>query len=193
MYNGRFTHDRAVAAAAQAEGVRVLYYDTGGYDTDFDLTEATTHDWAHLQGRMLRMYDDVGSGRARRHRLLMVHRTGSRTRTTTTGCSSVHQTRGHIEGLPEAEHVVAFFSSSGDEIAELDLDWADYLHSQEAALAATCRSRAGNGPGTALVVRTHPHMRLKPAARPRGLDGCRGAGGTRRALRPALARRTPTP
>ena len=37
--------------------MRVLYYDTGGYDTDFDLTDATTHDWAHLQGRMLRMYD----------------------------------------------------------------------------------------------------------------------------------------
>ena len=71
---------------------------------------------------------------------------------------------------------MAYFSSSGDEIAELDLDWAEYLHSQEAALAAlaeACRQR----PGTALVVRTHPHMRLKPAADlPTGWLPCEQAG-----------------
>ena len=37
-----------------------------------------------------------------------------------------------------------FFSSSGDEIAELDLDWEEYLHSQEPALAELAR-RAGTG------------------------------------------------
>ena len=165
VYNGRFTHDRAVAAAAQAADVRVLYYDTGGYDTDFDLTEATTHDWAHLQGRMLRMYeawdpmerDSIGSS-------WFVNRqthadANNRVFTGT-------QTRGHVEGLPEAATIVTFFSSSGDEIIELDLDWEEYLHSQEQALAevaSACRER----PGTALVVRTHPHMRLKP---PRDLE-----------------------
>lgn len=160
VYNGRFTHDRAVAAAAQADGVRVLYYDTGGYDTDFDLTDATTHDWAHLQGRMLRMYeawdpderDVIGSA-------WFLNR---QSHTDVNARIFVEaQRQGHLEGVPEAGNVVVFFSSSGDEIAELDLDWAEYLHSQEAALealAAACRRR----PDTALVVRTHPHMRLKP-------------------------------
>jgi hypothetical protein len=72
------------------------------------------------------------------------------------------QTRGHLGSVPEAEQLVVFFSSSGDEIAELDLSWDEYLHSQEQALqdlANACRDR----PGTKLVVRTHPHMRLKPA------------------------------
>jgi hypothetical protein len=161
VYNGRFTHDRAVAAAAEQAGIRVLYHDTGGYETDFDLTDATTHDWAHLQGRMLRMYDawDPAQRDAIGSSWFLNRQThaddNNRLFTGT-------QTRGHVEGLPEADRLVVFFSSSGDEIAELDLDWESYLHSQEdalSALAAQCRSR----PGTALVVRTHPHMRLKPA------------------------------
>lgn len=161
VYNGRFTHDRAVAAAAQANGVRVLYYDTGGYDTDFDLTEATTHDWAHLQGRMLRMYDawDPTERDAIGSAWFLNRQThaddNNRVFTGT-------QTRGHLEGLPDAGTMVTFFSSSGDEIVELDLDWEEYLHSQERALAElaqACRER----PDTELVVRTHPHMRLKPS------------------------------
>ena len=31
--------------------------------------------------------------------------------------------------------MVVYFSSSGDEIAELEIDWSEYLESQEAALA----------------------------------------------------------
>ena len=100
MYNGRFTHDRAVAAAAQAEGVRVLYYDTGGYDTDFDLTEATTHDWAHLQGRMLRMYDrwDPAERDAIGSSWFINRQTHADDNNKVfTGT----QTRGHVEGLPK--------------------------------------------------------------------------------------------
>jgi hypothetical protein len=160
VYNGRFTHDRAVAAAAQQLGVRVLYYDTGGYETDFDLTTATTHDWVDLQHRMLAMYeawapgerDEIGG------RWFVNRKTHADERN---ALFTEMQTRGHVAGLPDADTVVVFFSSSGDEIAELDLDWAEYLHSQERALgelAQACRAR----PGTRLVVRTHPHMRLKP-------------------------------
>lgn len=161
VYNGRFTHDRAVAAAAEQLGIRVLYYDTGGYETDFDLTTATTHDWADLQVRMKRMFNqwdpqervEIGS------RWFINRQTHADTNNRVfTGT----QTRGLVEGVPEADRVVVFFSSSGDEIAEMDLDWDEYLQSQEnalATLAAACRQR----PGTALVVRTHPHMRLKPA------------------------------
>ena len=161
VYNGRFTHDRAVAAAAEQLGVRVLYYDTGGYETDFDLTTATTHDWVDLQRRMLQMYEewDPSERDAIGAQWFMNRQTHADARNQVfTGI----QTRGHVEGLPEAETLVVYFSSSGDEIVELDLDWAEHLHSQEAALAelaAAVRDR----PGAVLVVRTHPHMRLKPA------------------------------
>ena len=47
----------AVSAAAQAEGIAVLYYDAAGIDTDFDLTDSVTHDWSDLQRRMREMYD----------------------------------------------------------------------------------------------------------------------------------------
>jgi hypothetical protein len=161
VYNGRFTHDQAAASAAEAEGVRVLYYDAGGLETDFDLTAAPTHDWVDLQERMIRMW--AAWDPEEREQLARAWFDGRRTHTE----PSVHkfvavQTRGHLEGVPDADQLVVFFSSSGDEFAEFDLDWADYLHSQEAALsalAAACRAR----PGTRLVVRTHPHMRMKPA------------------------------
>ena len=160
VYNGRFTHDRAVAAAAKALGVRVLYYDTGGYDTDFDLTEATTHDWAHLQVRMLQMYRDwdptdrdlIGSSWFDNRR---AHTDANNRRYTGI------QEQGRVEELPQARKLVVYFSSSDDELVELDIDWQRYFGSQERALrqlADACRQQ----PDTALVVRTHPHMRLKP-------------------------------
>jgi hypothetical protein len=160
VYNGRFTHDRAVAAAARAAGIRVLYYDTGGYDTDFDVTEATTHDWAELQVRMRDMYaawpdadrDEIASSwfenrQSRSDQSMLKFLEG--------------QKIGHIDGVPDVEQLVVFFSSSGDEISEMDLDWSTFLYSQEEALAelaAACRARTG----CSLIVRTHPHMRLKP-------------------------------
>jgi len=159
VYNGRFTHDRAVAAAAEAAGAQTLYYDTGGYETDFDLTVATTHDWQHLQVRMRDMYDAWGDDRDEIGAKWFIDR---QTHADTNNAIFVaHQERGFIADLPEAEQLVVFFSSSGDEIAELELDWDDYLESQENALdllAHECRER----PGTKLVVRTHPHMGLKP-------------------------------
>jgi hypothetical protein len=159
VYNGRFTHDRAVAAAAESCGVRVLYYDTGGYETDFDLTIATTHDWAHLQMRMREMYENWGDDRDEIGAKWFIDR---QTHADANNAIFVaNQEVGHLEGVPEADRLVVFFSSSGDEIAELELDWSEYLNSQEEALARLaleCRSL----PGTKLVVRTHPHMGLKP-------------------------------
>ena len=57
--------------------------------------------------------------------------------------------------------MVAFFSSSPDEIAELDLDWSRFHGSQPQALKALAEA-VRTIPGAELVVRTHPHMRLKP-------------------------------
>ena len=113
VYNGRFLHDRAASAAAQAAGIPVLYYDTGGLDTDFDLTDSVTHDWTDLQRRMLQMYDewpaderdDLGSSWF----LERINHTAA------DNCLFVEaQERGARIDRPAADCVVAYFSSSGD-------------------------------------------------------------------------------
>jgi hypothetical protein len=161
VFNGRFTHDQAAAAAANEAGIKVLYYDAGGLETGFDLTFSTTHDWVHLQERMLRMWDEWPDPERQE---IGARWFLDRQEHKEPGLRAFveHQRLGYLEGLPEAEQLVVFFSSSPDEIAELELDWAEYLQSQEhalATLAEACRER----PGTQLIVRTHPHMRLKPA------------------------------
>ena len=114
-YNGRFLHDSAVAAAAEQRGLPVLSYDTGGLDTDFDLTIDATHDWSALQERMKSMADrwppeetrEVGGSwfiDRRNH--------AEEANKAFTGAQTIG--RG-IERVPE-EVVVTYFSSSGDEI-----------------------------------------------------------------------------
>ncbi len=158
-YNGRFLHDSAVAAAAEQRGLPVLSYDTGGLDTDFDLTIDATHDWSALQDRMKAMMAKWPEAEANR-----------------VGGSWFSDRRDHVEeanrlftgaqtigqGISRSgdEIVATYFSSSGDEIAELDLQWADFFDGQPGALLATaevCRDL-----GYRLVVRTHPHKRFKP-------------------------------
>ena len=160
VYNGRFTHDQAAAAAATAAGIKVLYHDAGGLETGFDLTFATTHDWDHLQHRMLRMWrnwpaedrEDIATTWFR-----------NRQSHAEPGIEAFveFQEIGNLDGVPEAELLVVFFSSSPDEIAELDLNWSRYHGSQANALAALAQA-VRSTPGAKLVVRTHPHMRLKP-------------------------------
>lgn len=160
VYNGRFTHDQAAAAAAEAAGARVLYYDAGGLETGFDLTFATTHDWAHLQRRMLRMWETwPAEEREEIGRTWFLNRQEHREPGLKVFVE--FQERGNLEGVPQAETLVAFFSSSPDEIVELDLDWSEYHGSQPEALAVVAEAVRAK-PGAALVVRTHPHMRLKP-------------------------------
>ena len=160
VYNGRFLHDRAASAAAQALGVPVLYYDTGGIDTDFDLTDSVTHDWTDLQRRMLKLYeqwpkeqrDEVG-GSWFQERL---NHTASDNALFTEA-----QVIGSSIDRPDADCLVVYFSSSGDEIAELELDWDQFIGAQPEALkflADECRTRDGYQ----LVVRSHPHKRRKP-------------------------------
>lgn len=161
VYNGRFLHDRAASAAAQDAGIPVLYYDTGGIDTDFDLTDSVTHDWSDLQHRMLTMYeqwpaderDELGSTWFEERRQHTAADNSLFTESQQIG-SSIDR--------PSAERVVVYFSSSGDEIAELELDWSRFIGDQPEALlrvAEACRRRSGY----ALVVRSHPHKRMKPA------------------------------
>lgn len=160
VFNGRFLHDSAVAAAAEQAGLPTLAYDFGGNDTDFDLTIDATHDWSALQRRMLALYeawepserDALGSSwfEERRAHADPRNRLFVESQTVGTGIDK-----------PEGRTLVAFFSSSGDEISELDLDWNEYFQGQPGALEAlarVCRAR----PQVQLLVRTHPHKRHKP-------------------------------
>ena len=161
VYNGRFQHDRAAAAAAEARGLPVLSYDTGGHHTDFDLTIDATHDWDALQRRMLALYDgwpaaerdDLGSS--------WFHERVSHADPDNALYVESQRIGAELERPAGATCLVVYFSSSGDEIVELDLDWDAYFGGQERALrlvAEQCRKR----PGYALVVRSHPHKRMKP-------------------------------
>lgn len=159
VFNGRFLHDAAVASAARAAGIPVLAFDFGGNDTDFDLTADDTHDWVRLQERMKAMYEawdpverEVIGGSWFEDR-----RQHSDPRNT---LFTESQTVGRGLDLDETKRVVIFFSSSGDEISELDVDWNEYFNGQPGALKAVaeiCRSNKD-----LLVVRTHPHKRMKP-------------------------------
>lgn len=158
VFNGRFLHDRAVAEAARRQGVAVIEYDSGGVLTDFDLTLESTHDFTALQERMLRLYE------ARLH--LDSEILGSRWfldriehQDTSNAVFTDSQRRGKGVDVDSSENCVVFFSSSNDEIAELEIAWEEYFHSQERALltvARVCREE-----GKTLVVRTHPHLSRK--------------------------------
>jgi hypothetical protein len=160
VYNGRFLHDGAAAAAAETRGIPVLNYDTGGSETDFDLTIDATHDWDSLQHRMLEMYrnwpieerDSIGSSWF----LERVNHEDPANALFVEG-----QRKGALPDLPKAEKVVVYFSSSGDEIAELDLDWDAFFSGQPNALK-TLSDACREDSGYALVVRSHPHKRIKP-------------------------------
>jgi hypothetical protein len=62
---------------------------------------------------------------------------------------------------PPDKVVVVFFSSSGDEISELDVDWSEYFFGQPGALQAVAQI-CHEDERFFLVVRTHPHKRMKP-------------------------------
>jgi len=161
VFNGRFLHDRAAAAAAQAAGIPVLNYDLGGLQTNFDLTIDDTHDWDALQLRMLSLYDrwdpaerdELGSS-------WFLDRTEHRDPLNSLFVEA--QKIGSMVNLPEDKKVVVYFSSSGDEISELDLDWNDFFGGQENALDLISKICAED-PNTYFVVRSHPHKRHKPS------------------------------
>lgn len=160
VFNGRFTHDRAAAAAAESMGVKVLYYDYGGLETSFDLTHTNTHDWNSLQERMQIMWDSWGDDREAIAREWFENREKHQE----SGIEAFvgMQEHNHLPDLPEDHELMVFFSSSGDEIAELDLDWTTYFDSQENAVRTLARIFSGMD-HTTFVVRTHPHMLTKPA------------------------------
>lgn len=160
VFNGRFLHDHAVAEAARHAGIPVLSYDFGGNDTDFDITIDDTHDWSALQGRMRRMYDEWDPD----ERVRLGSRWFNERRTHTDPRNRLFvesQTRGHGLELPADKKVIVYFSSSGDEISELDLDWSEYFYGQPGALKTLADEVRRLGDAI-LIVRTHPHKRMKP-------------------------------
>jgi hypothetical protein len=159
-YNGRFLHDSAVAAAAARYGLPVLAYDTGGLETDFDLTIDATHDWSALQKRMLAMYEAWPMPERESLGASWFLDRSSHAEAANARFTGGQELGRGIERFDD-EVVVVYFSSSGDEIVELDLDWADYFDGQPGAVLAVaeeCRRL-----GYRFIVRTHPHKRHKPA------------------------------
>ena len=160
VFNGRFLHDAAALAAAEAYDLPVLSYDFGGNETDFDLTRDPTHDWSALQQRMLAMFESwdeadrqaVGSSwfEERRH-----HSDPQNAKFVES------QRRGNSLDIDSSGPLIVFFSSSGDEVSELDLDWSEYFYGQSGALQAVV-SAVNEIPNATLAVRTHPHLRHKP-------------------------------
>ena len=157
--NGRFLHDRAAAEAALARGIAVLYYDYGGADTAFDLTREKTHDWAALQVRMRRMFAEWPE--EERGQVGSSWFEGRRTHTDAANQAFTDaQVRGRGVDVPDGKRLVVFFSSSGDEFAEFELDWDEYFGGQPQALkvvADACREHDD----VYFVVRSHPHKRRK--------------------------------
>ena len=157
--NGRFLHDRAAAEAAIAGGVAVLYYDYGGADTAFDLTRDKTHDWAALQVRMRDMYSAWDPHE--RDVIGLSWFAGRREHSDSANSAFTDaQVRGRGIEVPDGKRLVVFFSSSGDEFAEFELDWNEYFGGQPQALLAlsqACRDDAD----VFFVVRSHPHKRRK--------------------------------
>jgi len=160
VFNGRFLHDAAAAAAATAAGIPVLSFDFGGNETSYDLTTDATHDWSALQTRMKDLYgnwdpaerDRTGGAWFEARREHLDHRNALYVESQTVG-------RGIQK--PHDKTVVVFFSSSGDEISELDVEWGDYFYGQPGALDALA-SICSRDENVFLVVRTHPHKRMKP-------------------------------
>ena len=160
VFNGRFLHDHAVAEAARHANIPVLSFDFGGNDTDFDLTIDDTHDWSALQGRMRRMYEEWDADE--REQLGSRWFEERRAHTDPRNALFVEsQTRGRGLDISAASKVVVYFSSSGDEISELDLDWSEYFFGQPGALKALA-DEVRKDPEAILIVRTHPHKRIKP-------------------------------
>jgi hypothetical protein len=159
-YNGRFLHDRAAAEAARSLGLPVMFYDSGGSECDFDLMDHSTHDWSQLQVRMRELYDawdeterdDIGSSWFERRR---VHADPDNR------LYVESQRVGEMVDLPRDSRVIVFFSSSGDEVAELEIDWSKYFVNQGQALQ-TLSDVLKQDPSNVLVVRSHPHKRMKP-------------------------------
>jgi len=160
VFNGRFLHDRAAAAAAHIAGIPVMSYDLGGLQTDFDLTIDDTHDWDALQRRMLTLYKDWDSQeRDELGSSWFLERTQHLDPLNARFVES--QTIGAMIDLPKGKKVIVYFSSSGDEIIELDLNWDAFFGGQENALQLVAKI-CTEDPDTIFVVRSHPHKRHKP-------------------------------
>jgi hypothetical protein len=160
VFNGRFLHDHAVAEAARHSGIPTLSFDFGGNDTDFDITIDDTHDWSALQGRMRRMFEDWDPD----ERVKLGSRWFEERRVHADPRNRLFvesQTQGHGIDVPQGKKIVVYFSSSGDEISELDLDWSEYFNGQPGAIKILAEE-VRNDPDAVLIVRTHPHKRMKP-------------------------------
>lgn len=160
IYNGRFLHDQAARAAALDADIPIVYYDSSGTETDYEITDHDIHDWSALQGRMKKMYH--GWPAQERESLGArwfedrIHHSDPHNRRFVDG-----QQSGLVPEKSDDETWVVYFSSSGDEIVELNIDWSEYFFNQAEALR-TLAEEVEHLPNHKLIVRSHPHKRHKP-------------------------------
>ncbi len=158
-YNGRFLLERAAVLAGFESGAAVFCYDNAGSDCDYEIQRDTIHDWSRLQDRIKQISARLGEesdltyGKSwfesrRNHSDPEVRRFVSQ------------QVLGKGLETRGGQKAIVFFSSSIDEVAELEFDWKKYFDSQENALrvlATECQARED----VCLVVRSHPNMLTK--------------------------------
>ena len=160
VYNGRFLHDQAARAAAIDAGLPVIYYDASGTETDYEVTDHDIHDWSALQRRMRAMFEhwphDERESLGARWFEDRIHHVDPHNSRFVDG-----QRSGEVPDKPQEETWVVYFSSSGDEIVELNIDWNDYFGSQRNALQILAEE-VRRIPNHRLIVRSHPHKRHKP-------------------------------
>lgn len=160
IYNGRFLHDQAARAAALDAGLPIIYYDASGTETDYEVTDHDIHDWSALQRRMRTMFDqwpvDEREALGAQWFEDRIHHSDPHNSRFVDG-----QRSGEVPEKPPGETWVVYFSSSGDEIIELNIDWGEYFTSQGNALRILAEE-VRNLPNHRLIVRSHPHKRHKP-------------------------------
>lgn len=161
-YNGRFLLERAVVLAGTESGSSVFCYDNAGSDCDFEIQRETIHDWSRLQKRIKQI-----SSRLENESECVYAKSWFESRRNHTDPEVQrfvsHQELGKGIEIGRSKKAIVYFSSSIDEVAELEFDWKKYFDSQENALrvlATECQARDD----VCLVVRSHPNMLTKSEA-----------------------------
>ena len=158
-YNGRFLLERAAVLAGSESGAAVFCYDNAGADCDFEIQRDTIHDWSRLQERIKQMSARLGEESETAYAKSWFESRRNHTDPEVRRFVS-QQVLGKGLEVGDSHKAIVFFSSSIDEVAELEFDWTRFFDSQENALrvlAAECQKRDD----VYLVVRSHPNMLTK--------------------------------
>ena len=160
LFNGRFSNSRAVMRACQRVGVPYRIHERGATRRRFSTESYMPHDAARAQEQMLESWRDApdkSEAEAVARKWFGDRRAGKETNWLS---FTTAQLPSHLPALQSGK-IVTYFSSSDDEYAAIgDLykweGWKDQLDAVM-GLVGVMQSM----PGSHLVIRLHPHLRLK--------------------------------